>query len=143
MDVQGAEQLARLSSTLKGLAGANGIQKDFNKALTKAVQPLRQTVKQSARTTLPRRGGLAADIARSRISRRTSDSRKGAGLRVFVKGPYDLDAIDKGIVHHPKGPDQRIAPGWWTRPTEATGPDVRKAVETAMDDAAKKIDRAV
>jgi hypothetical protein len=141
VEVKGADQLARLAKALKEQGGA--IRKDFNKALTKAVQPLSRTVKQSAASTLPRRGGLAGDVARSRVSRRVSDNRHGAGLRVFVKGPYDLEALDRGIVHHPGGPDQRIPRGWWTKPTEATGPDVRRAVEAAMEDAKKKIDRAV
>jgi hypothetical protein len=35
--------------------------------------------------------------------------------------------------------DQTVKSGWWTRPTEAIGPDVRN-VDAAMDAMARKLD---
>jgi hypothetical protein len=142
VDINGADQLARLAKALKE-AGAKDLQRELSKGLNRAVKPLKAEIKQSAADNLPKRGGLAASIAASKLSTRRPNNKKGSGLRIVAKGPYSLYHLDQGIVRHGKGKKtQAIAPGWWTNPTEASAPEVRREVEAAMAEVAKKIDRA-
>jgi hypothetical protein len=138
MDINGADQLARLAKALKE-AGAKDLQRELSKAINSALKPVKQDLQQSAQTNLPRRGGLAGEVAGSKFSTRRNKN----GLRIVAKGRYSLYHLDKGIVRHGKGKQQHIRPGWWTDVTEAAGPEVRREVVSAMDEIAKKIDRAV
>lgn len=142
MDIRGADQLERLAAALKE-AGAKDLQRELSKGLNRAVKPLKANVRQSAEDTLPRRGGLAAEIAAVKLSTRRPNTKKGTGLRIVGRGKYSLYHLDQGIIRHGAGGrNQPIRPGWWTRPTEDTAPDVRREVEAAMAEVAKKIDRA-
>jgi hypothetical protein len=148
--VKGAEQLARLSRQLKE-AGDKGLQRELTKAISQAVKPLKSELPASARSHLPRRGGLAERVAASKVgfSRRTKGNT--VGLRVQAKNAYHLAQMDKGHVRHPvfKRKEERnrsavrvtqkVDPGWFTDPTEAAAPRIRREVQQAMDTVAKKI----
>lgn len=145
IEVRGADDLYKLSRTLKGLAGANGVQKEFNQAINRAMKPLKAAVKQSARQSLPQRGGLAARVASSRLTTRRPNTKRG--LRLVSRGTLSLWHLDQGQVRHRAadgwGDTQSITPGWWTKPTEAAAPSVRREVQAAMDEVVKRISRAV
>jgi hypothetical protein len=143
VEIKGAEQLAALSKALKA-AGEKDLQRELSKAITTATRPVIAEARRSALNTLPRRGGLAAKVAKS--SMRTQ--RRVAGVRILAKNAYALGRMDKGQVRHRVfGRDvwvtQQVRPGWWTKPTEAAGPEVRKAILEAMDAVAAKIARSV
>jgi hypothetical protein len=143
MDINGAEQLADLAAALKA-AGNKELQRELSKGLNRAVKPLKADIKQSALDVLPKGGGYAAAIAASKLATRRPNNKKGTGLRIVGRNKYSLYHADQGIIRHGKGKkEQAIAPGWWTNPTEAIAPEVRKEVESAMAEVAKKIDRAV
>jgi hypothetical protein len=137
MDINGADQLARLAKALKE-AGAKDLQRELSKAINTSLKPVKQNLQQSARSNLPRRGGLAAEVAGSRFSTRRNKN----GLKLVAKGRYSLYHLDQGIVRHGKGRQQRIRPGWWSDVTDDAAPTVRREVISAMDEIAKKIDRA-
>ena len=140
MDINGADQLARLAAALKE-AGAKDLQRELGKGLNRAVKPLKENIRRSAEETLPQRGGLAADIAAVKLSTRRPNSKRGTGLRIVGRGRYSLYHLDQGIVRHGAGNrTQAIPPGWWTKPTDDTAPAVRREVEAAMAEVAKKID---
>jgi hypothetical protein len=143
IEVQGADQLARLARQLKE-AGDKGLQAELGKAINRALKPVKADIKQSA-GTLPNRGGLAARVARTPLRTRRSKS----GVRIVAKGTLSLWHLDQGIIRHRKGGDinagkvLRTRPGWWTIPTEAAAPEVRREIVAAMDAVAKKIGRGV
>jgi len=145
IEVQGADQLGRLSKALKE-AGNKDLQRELSKAINRAMSPVKDDLKQSARTSLPQRGGLADAIAGSKFATRRKASKKAAGIRLVATNVYSLYHLDKGEVRHRrKGGGfsiQRIEPGWWTKPTEAAAPGVRRALVKAMDDVARKIEKA-
>jgi hypothetical protein len=148
--VNGADEFARLSRQLKE-AGQKGLQREFTQAISRSVKPLKAELPASARTHLPRRGGLAERVAGSRIGFTRRTSGRGVGLRVQAKNAYHLAQMDKGFVRHPvfkrRGEEsrsfvwvtQRVIPGWFTDPTDAAAPRIRREVLRAMDDVARKI----
>jgi hypothetical protein len=144
VEVRGADQLARLSKQLKE-AGNKDLQRELSRAIAQALKPLKADLQESARTTLPRRGGLGERIARSKFRTR----RNRQGLRLQAVSQDSIRKIDRGFVRHPvfgnrevwRG--QRVAMGWWSKPVEAAAPKVRRELEQAMDRVAKKIVRGI
>jgi hypothetical protein len=148
IEVQGADQLARLARQLKE-AGDKGLQKELGQAINRALKPVKADIKQSLAETLPHRGGLAKRAAATRLTTRRRTSARTAGVRLIGKGTLSLYHLDKGIIRHRKGGKidagevQRITPGAWTRPTEGAAPEVRRELVQAMNGIAKKIARGV
>lgn len=148
IEIEGADQLARLARQLRE-AGDKGLQAELGKAINRALKPVKADIRQSASETLPKRGGLAAKVAKSRITTRRSTSQQAAGVRVVATNTISLYHLDKGQVRHRKGGDinagkvQPVTPGWMTKPAEAAAPKVRAELVQAMDDVAKKIVRGL
>lgn len=143
-EIQGAEQLATLARRLK-MAGEKDLAKRLNKSINDAMKPLRQTLPQSARAKLPRRGGLAELVARSKIRTVRRNAGRSVGVRLRAENPDNIRRIDKGQVRHRvygHGPwvTQRVPPGWFTEPTEAGAPNARKQISAAVDATAAEID---
>jgi hypothetical protein len=137
--VVGANELAELAAKLKR-AGNNELRKELLRGIRTAARPM--VTREAARRELPRRGGLAERIAKSKITTRTRTSRTRPGVRVVGMSGYDLDAIDKGVVRHPTyghGPwvAQRVKAGWFTDTLEHESKHVRKELRQAID----RIDR--
>lgn len=144
IELRGADQLRALSMRLKDL-GDKELKREFSKAITAATKPLVQDLRQSARETLPKKGGLNERIAKSQIRTVRRASSRTQGIRVTAKNAYVLGRLDQGHVRHPVfghkvWVDQTVKSGWWTRPTEAIGPQVIRSVEAAMQHMARKLD---
>lgn len=144
IELRGADQLQALSVRLKDL-GDKELKREFSKAISAATKPLVQDLRQSARETLPKKGGLNERVARSQIRTVRRASSRTQGIRVVAKNPYALGRLDQGRVRHPVfgrnvWVDQTVKSGWWTRPTEAIGPDVIRSVNAAMRNMARKLD---
>jgi hypothetical protein len=127
--------------------GSKGQRGQFAKAINSATKPLRAAAKVSAATTLPQRGGLARQVARSRLTTRRRASGAGAGVRIQARGIDQLALIDRGLVVHPtfgRRPRvaQPVAPGWFSRPMQAGAPVVRQELVKVMRETVDKIARA-
>lgn len=146
-EVRGADQLARAARALKaqGTSG-NGIRKELLRGIRASTKPLIIDVKQSAVTDLPHEGGLNKTVAfDSRFATRTRTSGSQVGVRIVAtsKVVRDLEAMDRGELRHPvraTGPrkswvwvEQRIRPGWFSRPLRDGAPTVRKELLRAME----------
>jgi hypothetical protein len=146
VEIRGAEQLAALSKALKD-AGEKDLQRELSKAITAAVKPVKPAVQKSARRILPKRGGLAARVAKASITTRKRSGPRIAGVRVVATSRDSLRQIDRGFIRHPvfgnreRWVTQRVQPGWFTEPTEAMRDDVQRALIKAMNDVAKKLSR--
>jgi hypothetical protein len=145
IEIRGANQLATLARDLRE-AGRKDLQKELGQAINRAMRPVKDDVRQSA-GTLPHHGGLAAEVAASKLTVRRRSSRGTAGLRLVARNRLSLYHLNQGEVRHRKGGKigagrvQRIRPGWWTRPTEGAAPEVRRELTKAMNGIARKIGR--
>jgi hypothetical protein len=134
--------------------GDKRLKREFTKAITKTIEPLKNELAQSALATLPRRGGLNRRVASStkyRVSRRAN------GSVSLIGRSNDLRALRKldwpGRVRHPvfqkQGVDrrrvpwveQKVTPNWFTRPTEAKRPALQSAMIRAADEMAARINQ--
>ena len=138
IEVRGGEQLDRLARALKE-AGDKGLQRELSIAINRALKPVKASVQRSASSTLPSRGGLAADVAGFKVQ-----TRRGKGsVKLVSRGRYSGYHMDQGIIRHgPGNAVQSTRPGWWTQPTQAAAPEVRRELVVAMDEVARKIDRS-
>jgi tape measure domain-containing protein len=96
VEIKGADQLAALSKRLKEL-GDKDLSREFSRAITAATKPLVQDLRQSARETLPKRGGLNERVAKSQIRTQRRASSRTQGVRVVAKNPYVLARLDQGM----------------------------------------------
>jgi hypothetical protein len=144
--VKGAEELVRLSRQLRA-AGDQELRRDFYRGLNRASKPLKEAAKQNAGRVLPRRGGLAALVAKSRLSTSVRGGGANPGVRITGKGRMDLDRMDRGQVRHPVFGNRRVwvvqsvTPRWFTEPMEAGAEDVRTELLSVFDDVARRLGR--
>lgn len=142
--ISGAHQLHALSKRLKE-AEDKGLKRELGRGIRKAARPLIVDVRQSARSTLPKRGGLAELVAKSKFGVRTRTSGQGVGVRLIGTSGIDLRSIDLGRVRHlvygrPNSwVEQKVTPGFWTQTLQGGAPQVRLEIVGAMDRVARKI----
>lgn len=146
-EVRGAEQFLALSKALKA-AGQTEMRKEMNAELRKAAKPLIQDTRSAALQTLPKRGGLAALVAREpqRVQIRTGT--KTAGMRIVVgRRRGGAQATNRGQVRHPvfgnskAYVNQQVPSGWFDDTLAGSGPKVRPYVEAALNHVAQEIAR--
>lgn len=144
-----ADDFLRLSKKLKA-AGRGDLRKELNKSLKAPAKRIIPATRKVAKAKLPKRGGLAARVAKApqRVQVRTGAST--AGVRVVVGGrggaPRTLD--QQGTVRHPvfgnegKWVEQRVpsARGWFSDTADHLArTDVRDDVVKALDDFARTL----
>lgn len=143
LELRGADQLTALSAKLKA-AGNRGLQRELSKGISKAVQPFKAAVAESASSMLPSSGGLAGVAAAASVPR---VSRSANGVRMVAKGKGGLKGLaqlNAGSVRHPvfnRGgwSTQAVTAGFWDRAVEQVTPEVRKQLELAVAEIAKQI----
>lgn len=151
-EVRGAEQFLKLSKALKN-AGRTELRKELTRGLQRGTKPLIPKAREAARTDLPHRGGLAAQVSKEpmRVQVRTGAN---PGVRVVVgnrKG--GSRAANQGRLRHPvfarpgtsrdqwTWVTQRLRPGWFDRAMRRNARGVRPALEQAIEDVAKRVVR--
>jgi hypothetical protein len=145
IQVKGVRDFVALTKRLRAAADKD-LTKELSRAISKAVVPLRRDLRNSARTILPKRGGLAERVARTpvRVNKRTGGFE--AGVRVIAVSKSQIVAINKGTVRHPLYANrqhwfnQAVTPGWWTTPTEQIAPTVRDEIVQAINIVVRKIE---
>lgn len=122
-----------------------------NKTLANAAAPLRQNFRAEAAATLPRRGGLAAYVAKSRFSvvKRLGGSRPTLSIRIRRPergGAVDLVRINEGRLRHPvwgRGwTSQAVKAGMWDRVLEQAVPGIEDGLRRAVTEALEATRRA-
>lgn len=148
-EVTGAAELRRVSGALKR-AGQTEVRKAGFKGLRDGAKPLIPAARAAARSKLPQRGGLAADVARAAFRVRVSTGRE-AGVSI-VSGKRRAGAArtlnDSGFVRHPvfggekfvrqEVPDAR---GWFDDEMKRKAPGVRPELERTLSEMAEQIVR--
>lgn len=136
-DIDDAGGFLRLSKALKE-AGRGDLRKELNKRLKAAVKPVIAETRARARQTLPQGGGYAALVARAPQRVQVRTGQETAGVRVVVvRDKSSAARANRGVIRHPVfghdvWVDQPVTPGWFDVPAEAAAPEVRKAVQAAM-----------
>lgn len=149
----GAEQFFALARRLRE-ADDKDLRRELYRGLNGAMKPLTAAVRQSAVDVLPRRGGLGAEIARSKMRTQRRTGAKSVGIKLIVTGTggsmgrgRDIAALDRGKARHPLFGNrshwylQAVPPGWFTRPTDNSKSEVQEKLLAAMQNVADKIDR--
>lgn len=140
VDIDGVENLGKLARALNK-AGRKDLKKELYSALNRATKKPRAEVPRRALATLPRRGGLAARVAKAKLSTR----RIRSGVRVTDRGTLHLSAIDAGRVRHPVFGNeavwvlQRVKPGFFSVPMRKSAGPARREIERALARIANQI----
>lgn len=146
-EVHGTEQFLRLSKSLKA-AGRTGLRRELNTGMRRAARPLIAKTRAEAGKRLPKRGGLAAQVAREpqRIQVRTGS--RTAGVRIVVaRKAGGARGANRGKIRHPVfgnrdvWVDQKVPAGWFDDPLREAAPAIRREVERALQDVVAQIVR--
>lgn len=141
--VQGGEQLVVLAQKLRE-HGDKGLKKELRSGLVRAARPLPKAVRKSAMSRLPKKGGLAKRVARSKIAISARTTGSGAGVTIVGRSGYDISSINRGRVRHLSfghlpWHNQSVRPGFWDDPLSEAATPVRREIQQVMDDVAAKI----
>lgn len=139
----GAAQLAQLGGAL--LSADRVVRRRVTDALQASARRVEPAVRAAAASTLPRRGGLADRAAQTRVTARVTGAGRDVTVTLEGDGPIDgLEALDEGRVTHPlygnRGFwfEQSVPSGWWSRPIEARGDEIRDDIAEGMHDALRR-----
>lgn len=150
----GADKLAKLSRLLKTEAPKE-MSRALGKAVSGAVAPLKRVVLGSTDDFLPRRGGLADRVSRSRITHRL---RKGNNPKVTLtvrpssQTLRDPLRVERGRIARPvfgmahsRAPWQLqdVKPGWASEPIKDNAEIPQRALIEAIDDFTDRIERQI
>jgi hypothetical protein len=142
-EITGARQLEALSKRLK-VEGNGGFRRELLRRIRQSAQPAIPAIRQSAHDVLGDKGGLADQIAGSKIGVRTRLS-GSVGVRIQGNGVHNLRRMNEGQLRHPlfgnrsHWYEQAIRPGWFAAPIELRKPRIHNGIEQAMADTARRI----
>lgn len=152
--VEGAEQLRALSKALRA-AGRKDLQRELGKAVNRATKPMVDDAKASV-MSIPAKGTSGTRGTRAQIARHVRRQRRQGGVKIWVATGLDRGrrAVaasweNKGEVVHPVFgiPGTRAVTrgrrDWFRGPVSRRAPQVRAALQVAMNDVARKIERSV
>lgn len=120
-------------------AGRKDLKKEMTREIRAEVKPAIGAVREHAREELPRAGGLAALIAKSRFRAAIRTGKSTAGVRVLAKDRHDIRSINRGKVRHPVWGNrkvwvlQSVQPGWFDEPLYEREDAMREAISRAVD----------
>lgn len=143
--ISGGAQLEALAQRFKAAADSDVLTARMEQSM-RGLQPEVQAAAERGAERLPKRGGLARQVARTRIG--TKVQTRGGSLTVrFVAHPNavaDPGAINRGRVrHHTFGHKpweiQIVRSGWFTDPIRALAPRIRAKLAKDLSDTMKKV----
>jgi hypothetical protein len=135
-EVTGLDGLLAFSKGLKN-AGERGLRNELNKRLRETAKPLIQQTREAARRELPKRGGLAEQVA-STPQRIKVATGRDPGVFILVSKRAGVRATNRGLLRHPVygnrevWVDQKVAAGWFDATLDTGVVFVRKAIDDAL-----------
>lgn len=152
ISVKGSHELEALARRLKEAGGAE-LRKEMLRGFRAAGKDTIKSVRTSARSTLPKSGGLADLVAKSSFGVRTrlAGDKTGVQIKGTGKTVRGLRDIDAGHVKHPvfaRSGDrkswawvvQSVKPGFFSDPIQKDLPQIRSSIQRVMADVARKIE---
>ena len=144
--VRGTEQLTTLAQRFREAANS-GLRDELRNTLSTLGPGIIDSVRNSARTTLPRRGGLAALIAdTSEFTAPIVTTPTEVKLSITARSNVDIRLLNDGTVRHPlfgnrqHWYNQTVKPGWFTRPLAGIGPRVSEELNQTLETVARRIE---
>lgn len=142
-----AEAAAEFADLAKNLAqvGAVELRAELFKAINEAAQPIQQDIRRAMPDFMPNRYARALDDDLAiRVSKRTGTD---PGVRIVGTGRTQrrkVARLNDGVLAHPLWGNRRhwynqaVTPGFFTRPAEASLPQVRERILAALERIAEK-----
>jgi|ERR1700749_1459140 len=106
VEVSGGAKLKELAARFKEV-GAKSLSSEMSTALTKATDPLKAGIKDSADETMPHRGGYQRVFAKSlrfRVARKNAGESATVTLTTYADGTSerrDITSLEAGKLRHP------------------------------------------
>lgn len=152
--VLGVARLRELAARIR-VEGRKDLARQMASAISKGIDPLRDSIRASAAETMPRRGGYNATFTKS-LRFRTSQGGSGDSARVSLASygdgqseRRDIRALEAGRLRHPvfgrsragarKG--ERVANPWAV--TSIRAGFWKRGTEGAMDESVKALDHVL
>jgi len=141
----------RLLAQRLRIAGQGDLQKQLLRDIRATTKPTIRKVRANALATLPRRGGLAAKVAASKIGTRTRTT-SGQSAGVFIKGTdprINLNRINAGQLRHPvfgnrrNWREQSVRAGWFDDPIKGDLPHILGSIRGVVADINARITRGL
>lgn len=128
-------KLRNLSRTMQ--RAADIIENEASEELEDMATQLEAKARANALRILPRRGGLAAEVASSDFTRRRRKLGMLTVVDVSASGAYDLAGINEGTVIHPTyghrpWVQQSVTAGWFTGPLDEIEDDLADNMDSLM-----------
>ncbi len=147
VSVRGAEKFEKVSRALKD-AGRGDLRKALNAEMRKGARPLIPQARDSALSTLPTKGGLARQVSKEpmRVSVQTGATTAGVAI-VVGRRRGGARSANQGRVRHPvfgnrdRWVTQVVQPGWFDKSLRRKAPDVRRNLDSAVNDFVKRLER--
>lgn len=159
--VDGAASLHRLAARMRA-EGRQDLSRQMSEALSKAADPLKDTIRQEADQTMPRSGGYQAAFGKSlrfRVGRAGQSSSADVKLTTYADGSSerrDIRALNAGKLRHPifgrSRPGARkgerhanpwavtsIHAGFWDRGVSGAMGQAEKQMQDVIDDYAHRL----
>lgn len=143
ISIEGADEFQRVARQLRDVADKE-LRRDLYRGIERAVKPLKERAKDSARRRLPRSGGLAEKVAKSKFKTRKSAGRD-PGIRLEASGTIDVAALDRGQLRHPVfghravWVEQKVEAGWFSDAMESGADEVRSHLLDVLDDVKRRL----
>lgn len=152
--VEGAAELRRVAAQIRA-EGRKDLSREMGKALSRAADPLKQKIRESAAETMPRSGGYAGAFEKSlrfRASQRGSGDSAAYSLSTYADGESerrDIRALEAGKLRHPvfgrsrpgRRKGERVANPWTV--TSIRPGFHKRATAKAADEAVKQLNQVV
>jgi hypothetical protein len=157
-ELRGAVNLARVAEALKAEGDTGkGFRKELRSGLVKATKPVRKELKAAIPGALPRRGGLAAEVAGSASFVLATSKSHGDAVGVRIQGRRNgrrgssLRRMNAGTVRHPVWGNSKkwvsqtagVDKGFLDRAFAKQEPAIKQAVLVAIQNTANRIHRSV
>ena len=155
--IEGADTLRRVAAQMRA-EGRKDLGREMGNALSKAADPVKLAIRESAGQTMPKTGGYSGLFSKSlrfRLDRRTGQQSASAQLITYADGEgerRDIRALEAGRLRHPVfGRSRRLRAGkragnLRANPWAVTGirPGFhRRGTVHAMDEAQKQISTVI
>lgn len=144
--ISGAEKLNEVGRRFE--TAAAGFGEEVVVGMRVVAERTLSAIRRSAGSSLPHGGGLADRVAGQKFAVRAEMIAGRPTVKITGSGMRSLADIDRGQVTHPVfDPDvwveQSVAPGFFTKPAQASEPLVRVEIQHVMSETASKIERSL
>jgi len=142
--IEGAATLHKVAAQIYA-EGRRNLAREMGKALSKAADPVKVSIRAEAVSTMPDSGGYSAVFSRSlkfRLERRNGSQQATVQLITYADGKgerRDIVALNRGVLRHPVF-GHRTSP--W-KVTSIRAGFHKRGTDHAMDEAQKQLGKVV